>query len=179
MAPHVLRAASRRRLWELHKSFHCSIIGTCLSTSELRKVLSRVGIRTDDQSDHELHGQGVSLSSQSDSAGKLLNKLLDERHHLAVKKYSRARTEDDVCSLWLTDVKAGDIPGAYWATMTHSETSRGRRSATCTCFLIWLARRIGQTSGSFKNSKTKIHNFAKKSNGSRARSTKKLLGAIP
>ena len=98
MAPHVLRAASRRRLWELHKSFHCSIIGTCLSTSELRKVLSRVGIRTDDQSDHELHGQGVSLSSQSDSAGKLLNKLLDERHHLAVKKYSRCLASRQVTS---------------------------------------------------------------------------------
>ena len=48
---------------------------------------------------------------------------MDERHHLAVKKYSRARTEDEVRGQWLTDVKAGDIPGAYWATMTHPETS--------------------------------------------------------
>jgi hypothetical protein len=52
----LLRPAARRRLWELHKSLRCSIIGTCLSTSELRKVLTRVGIRTADKSDHELDG---------------------------------------------------------------------------------------------------------------------------
>ena len=114
---------ARRRLWELHKSLHCSIIGTCLSTSELRKLLTRAGIRTEDKSDHELHGQGVSLSAQSDSAGKLLNKLLDERHNLSVKKYGRAKTEEEVRKQWLEDVKAGDIPGAYWATMTHPETT--------------------------------------------------------
>ncbi len=117
------RPAARRRLWELHKSLHCSIIGTCLSTTELRKLLTRAGIRTEDKSDHELHGQGVSLSAQSDSAGKLLNKLLDERHNLSVKKYGRAKTEEEVRKQWLEDVKAGDIPGAYWATMTHPETT--------------------------------------------------------
>jgi hypothetical protein len=32
----------RRRLWELSGNFHCSIIGTCLTTAELRHILTKI-----------------------------------------------------------------------------------------------------------------------------------------
>ena len=36
---------SRRRtaIWDMHHSMHCSIIGTCLSTSEIRRLLVKLG----------------------------------------------------------------------------------------------------------------------------------------
>jgi len=33
----------RTRIWELGSNLHCSIIGTCLSTAELRHVLVQIG----------------------------------------------------------------------------------------------------------------------------------------
>jgi hypothetical protein len=46
----------RRRIWEIGGNFHCSIIGTCMTTAELRHVLvhTQVG-RCHKEPDHELH----------------------------------------------------------------------------------------------------------------------------
>jgi len=56
--------ASRRRtaIWDMHHSMHCSIIGTCLSTSEIRRLLIKLGVHgAESASDHDLHKQGVTL----------------------------------------------------------------------------------------------------------------------
>jgi hypothetical protein len=111
--------ARRTKIWELSKHLHCSIIGTCLSTGELRQVLGKTNFVCDGASDHDLHGQGVRLAGQHDGAGKLLHKTLDKRHRLAIKQFEKAKTEQEVRALWRDAVKRGDIPGAYWAAFTH------------------------------------------------------------
>lgn len=71
----------RLRIWDIAATFHCSIIGTCLTTGELRQILIKAG--QDDArsaSDHTLHGRGVRLAGQRNQAAKLLNKALDKRH---------------------------------------------------------------------------------------------------
>jgi hypothetical protein len=109
----------RKRIWDLPGHYHCSIVGTCLSTAELRKLLTKLGMAAAGDSDHDLHGRGVSLASRQDMAGKLLNKALDERHAVTVKRYGRAKTAAELQTLWREDVKSGDIPGGYWAALTH------------------------------------------------------------
>ncbi|HEX2890725.1 hypothetical protein, partial [Vineibacter terrae] len=113
----------RTKIWELSKHLHCSIVGTCLSAAELRQILVRAGVACDGKTDHELHGQGVLLAGQRDGAGKLLHKALDRRHRLAISQLEKARTEDEVRGLWRDAVKRGDIPGAYWAALTHPATT--------------------------------------------------------
>jgi hypothetical protein len=118
------RASPRRtKIWELSKHLHCSIIGTCLSTSELRQILSKTNFVCDGASDHELHGQGVRLAGQHDGAGKLLHKTLDKRHRLAISRLEKVKTAEEVRALWRDAVKRGDIPGAYWAVFTHPATT--------------------------------------------------------
>jgi hypothetical protein len=34
----------RRRIWELSNYLHCSVIGTCLTTAELRQILIRMAV---------------------------------------------------------------------------------------------------------------------------------------
>jgi hypothetical protein len=114
----------RTRLWEFSTNLHCSIIGTCLSTAELRQLLRKVGLAPPDSTDHNLHGAAVSLAARHDKASKLLNKALDERHRIAVHQFARINTEEAVRSLWRDFVKRGEIPGAYWATLTHPATTR-------------------------------------------------------
>jgi len=114
----------RSRLWDLSSTLHCSIIGTCLSTAELRQIVSKTkGSELKELSDHEIHGEGVRMAGRHDGAGKLLNKALDKRHQAVLNRFAKAETLRDVEALWDEAKRAGDIPGAYWAVLSHPATS--------------------------------------------------------
>ena len=118
-------ASTRRtKIWEFSQNLHCSIIGTCLSTGELRQTLTRLGLAQSDWTDHDLHHKAVSLAAKHDQAAKLLHKALDRRHKLPISQFGKARTEADLTALWRDAVKRGDIPGAYWAVLTHPATTQ-------------------------------------------------------
>jgi hypothetical protein len=113
----------RTRIWELGNSLHCSIIGTCLSTAELRHVLVQLevsGMQT--ANEHDLHSFGVGLASKRELGAKLLQKALDRRHERAIKMFAAAKDTETVRSLWKDALNKGDIPGAYWAVVTHPQT---------------------------------------------------------
>lgn len=114
----------RLRIWDIAATFHCSIIGTCLTTGELRQVLIKAG--QDDArsaSDHTLHGRGVRLAGQRDQAAKLLNKALDKRHETSVKRLPRQAGEEELRAIWRECFDRGDIAGPYWALMSHPASS--------------------------------------------------------
>ena len=118
----MLAAPARRRsrIWELSPSLHCSIIGTCLATRELRHLVGRTtGRDVGELDEHEIHGEAVRLAGRHDDGGKLLQKALDKRHHAALARFTQAKTVDAVASLWDEAKRAGEIPGAYWATLSH------------------------------------------------------------
>lgn len=115
--------ARRTRIWELSNHLHCSIVGTCLSTAELRQILAKTGPAGDGCSEHDLHRRGVTLASQRDGAGKLLHKALDRKHRTAIARFDKASTVDELRGEWRDAVKRGDVPGGYWAAMTHPAAS--------------------------------------------------------
>ena len=115
--------ARRTRIWELSNHLHCSIVGTCLSTAELRQVAAKTGPAVDGSSEHDLHRRGVTLAGQRDGAAKLLHKALDRKHRAAIARFDKAGTVDEVRAEWREAVKRGDVPGAYWAAMTHPAAS--------------------------------------------------------
>ncbi len=117
--------AQKLKTWDLAPMFHCSIVGTCLTTSELRQVLAKVGdIDAKVASEHALHSRGVRAASQRDVAGKLLNKALDRRHERILKQFSRLSTSSEIRAQWNLAVDEGDISGAYWAVMSHPASDR-------------------------------------------------------
>ncbi|MFK0164901.1 DUF2325 domain-containing protein [Rhizobium sp. NPDC090279] len=115
----------RLKTWELAPMFHCSIVGTCLTTTELRQVLAKVGdIDTKTATDHALHSRGVRAAGQRDIAAKLLNKALDRRHERILKQFSKLSTPVEIKAQWDRAVDDGDISGAYWAVMSHPASGR-------------------------------------------------------
>ena len=58
---HAAPVPNRIRLSELDSQLHCSIIGTCLSTAELRKLMLADGARTG-ATDLEIHHEAVRLA---------------------------------------------------------------------------------------------------------------------
>jgi hypothetical protein len=114
----------RTRIWDLHHSLYCSIIGTCLTTAELRAILVRLdahGAHTAD--DHNIHQLGVKLVSGPQAGAKHLQKALDRRHKVTLNQCAKAKDAAAVAAFWDDAVKRGDIPGAYWAVLTHPATT--------------------------------------------------------
>jgi Uncharacterized protein conserved in bacteria (DUF2325) len=116
--------ARRTRIWEFDASLHCSIVGTCLTTTELRHVLDKLKMGAT-ASDHELHALGVSLAGRRQAGAKFLQKALDRRHRVAVTRYSKAKDLVALAALWAESLKQGDIPGSYWAVLTHPLATEG------------------------------------------------------
>lgn len=111
---------SRRRLDEVPAKWHCSIVGTCLTLTDLRKIVRKARFNLpEDADDYRLHGAVVQNASQSVMLAKMLTKHLDRRFSAAITRFGRAESEDDLARLWDEAVRSGDVPGAYWALMTH------------------------------------------------------------
>ncbi len=121
----VISGAGRRHLWDLAPSLHCSVIGTCLTTAELRQLFVKLDVvDARSASDHALHSRAVSSSGANDLSGKMLQKALDKRHETAIKRFAKAKATGEVRALWQDALERGDIPGAYWAVLTHPATDR-------------------------------------------------------
>jgi hypothetical protein len=114
----------RRRIWDFSTHLHCSIIGTCLSTSELRHLLSKLGLKeATTASEHDVHASGVLIASRRHGGAKLLHKALDRRHRLSINQFDKAKTTEEVRASWKEAMQRGEIPGAYWAALTHPATN--------------------------------------------------------
>jgi len=122
--PNATAVRQRRKLWEFSSHLHCSIVGTCLSTAELRKIVTKCqGLSLKDLSDLTTHEAAVKVAAHHDAAGRLLHKALDRRHEASIKRFNKAQDTHAVRLLWDEALRSGDIPGAYWALLTHWETT--------------------------------------------------------
>lgn len=113
--------AKRSRLMDLDANVHCSIVGTCLPTAELRRLIPRHAPQLDRKhaTDLQIHHTAVELSTAGGVVAKELNKALDTRHALTIKQFRAANDEHALKRLWQEALTSGNVPGAYWALMTH------------------------------------------------------------
>ena len=122
--PAVVAAKRRAQIRDLHHSLHCSIVGTCLTTGELRRLLIRLNMKSAETlDDHGLHQLGVMLASGPSIGAKQLQKTLDRKHKLALNHFAKAKDSASVEALWDEALKNGDIPGGYWSVLTHPATT--------------------------------------------------------
>ena len=78
-------------------NLHCSIIGTCLSTAELRHILIKLGRQeAATASEHDLHASGVVIAGQRYEGAKLLHKALDRRHRVSINRFDKAKAAEEV-----------------------------------------------------------------------------------
>lgn len=117
--PTEVEPKGRARLQQLHSHMHCSIVGTCLSTAELRKIVAKLSdLDAAHASDLEIHHEAVSVASDK-LGGKALTKALDKRHEGVIQIFAKAKDPETLAALWKQALQSGAIPGAYWALMSH------------------------------------------------------------
>ena len=111
----------RRKIWEVTGGWHCSVVGTCLTLLDLRTLARKLSVKTkpDYSRDYQLHGFFAQEAGIYDKPGKLLNKLLDKRHAAAIRKTRSLKCENKLRNFWNSALETGDIPGPYWAILSH------------------------------------------------------------
>ena len=111
----------RRKIWEVTGGWHCSVVGTCLTLLDLRTLARKLSVKTkpDYSRDYQLHGFFAQEAGIYDKPGKLLNKLLDKRHAASIRKTRSLKCENKLRNFWNSALETGDIPGPYWAILSH------------------------------------------------------------
>ncbi len=116
--------AGRRKIWDLSDGWHCSIVGTCLSLRDLRALGRKLALEPKPgfPVDYQLHGHFVGHAATRNKTSKFLNSLLDRKHASAIRRLTKASSPDDLTRAWEEALEAGDIPGPFWALMSHPDT---------------------------------------------------------
>lgn len=117
------RSERQRRLciWEINPAWHCSLIGTCLTLNDLRSLARKYGFKGihGQHTDYYLHGHFVREVEKKSRISKSINKLLDRKHASAIKRFKQASSTDELVTAWNDAYQIGDIPGPYWAILSH------------------------------------------------------------
>ncbi|MBN2529497.1 MAG: DUF2325 domain-containing protein [Deltaproteobacteria bacterium] len=99
---------------------HCSILGTCLTIGDLKRIVNRLGLEVDNETtDYELHSVFVNAVATRNQISRLVDKLLEKKHQRTLRVFRRCDTETELKLLWQQEVVSGDVKGAYWALMSH------------------------------------------------------------
>jgi hypothetical protein len=119
--PRPTPATQRKKLWELDRYYHCSVIGTCLTLAELRQIQRRLGgVVHALNSDYDVHRVFVSAVREATAAGRLIHKFLDRKYKPAIQQLGKARTAEEFTAYWDTALASGEVAGAYWALITQA-----------------------------------------------------------
>ncbi|GEO41236.1 hypothetical protein SAE02_53840 [Skermanella aerolata] len=113
-------ARSRRKLWEVPSHLHCSVIGTCLSMDDLRKLTRKGGMRiSDDATDYCVHSYFVREAGTETKLARMLHKMLDDKHAVDIKRFSAVASDAAAIeALWEKAMDNGRVAGAYWAVLS-------------------------------------------------------------
>ena len=122
---HLMIIKRRKRIWELSSAWHCTVVGTCLTLADLRSFARKLNVHTVPgySVDYQLHGLFVKEAEHDNKPGKMLNKLLDKRHALSIRKVRAMKEEYELRDFWAKSLDDGDIPGPYWAILSHPSNS--------------------------------------------------------
>ena len=113
-------ASSRRKLWDIPEHFHCSIIGTCLTLDETRKIITRAGFQVNRSTpDYFIHGTAVNSAHLKTHVSGMIQKTLEAKFSREIENFLGITTEQGLQDAWKNAVDRGHIAGEYWAIMTH------------------------------------------------------------
>ncbi len=106
------------KLWQLDHNYHCSIIGTCLTMAEVKKILKQLRVGMHGYSAYELHSTIVAIIADNAFPSKKVQTYLDKKFKAVVQNI-RKMTAPEIMGFWKAALYSGDMIGAFWAVMMH------------------------------------------------------------
>jgi Uncharacterized protein conserved in bacteria (DUF2325) len=122
--PRARSARKRLKTWEIPPSWLCSIVGTCLTPSDVDRILRRAGVRFHDGAQaYDVHGFMVARASEQGRVGREINKALDDKYAAILRKIGGEDDQGRLAALWNDLCMRGLVAGAYWAIMSHAHVA--------------------------------------------------------
>ena len=125
------QGSRRRRVWELSQASHCPLVGVTLPLNALRRLVERVTGGRLLHDDYDIHVGAVSECALRNPLSEALQKELERRYAADVARFRAARTTQEVGELWAQAVAAGNVPGAFWAGLTHARCTPELEQQMC------------------------------------------------
>lgn len=119
----ITPGSRRLRIWELPPGLHCSIIGVCIPIDSLRRLVAKFYGGPCIVGDYEKHSAVVRACASREPLIDLVQRELDTRYQIAIKRFQAAKSDDAIAALWdaavLGNEGAVGLAGALWASLTH------------------------------------------------------------
>ncbi|CAN7223164.1 DUF2325 domain-containing protein [Massilia sp. LjRoot122] len=125
------QGSRRRRVWELSQTSHCPLVGVALPLNALRRLVERVTGGKLLHDDYDIHVGAVSECALRNPLSEALQKEFERRYAGDVARFRAARTTQEVGALWDRAVAAGNVPGAFWAGLTHARCTPDLEQRMC------------------------------------------------
>ncbi len=109
----------RRRLWDLPRHTHCSVVGVCLPLHVLCTQVNKALGGQAMADDYEIHVGAVAECACKNKLSVALQKVLEQRYAKAIVRFKPAKIARELAQLWTIAVEDGDLAGAFWAVLTH------------------------------------------------------------
>lgn len=115
------RGSARRKLWELSGSAACPVTGVCLCFTDLYKLARKAGLPVAGCAEYDVHVQVVGECRRRSDMAERVQRLLDERYALHIKKaHQTIKTTEDLAHWWDQSCLSSDWAGVFWAVLTHA-----------------------------------------------------------
>lgn len=124
-------ASRRRRIWELGPACHCPLIGVGLPLDGLRKLVGKALGGAVLADDYHVHVGAVTECGARNRLSQALQKELERRYASVVKRFHAAKTAQQLGQLWRAAMIEGDVPGAFWAGLTHARCDGALEEQMC------------------------------------------------
>jgi hypothetical protein len=117
-------AKKRLKIWQIPSGWLCSVVGTCLSSSDVERIVRRCGLAFPDGVEtYDIHGFMVARASERGRVAREITRTLDDRHAAILRQVGAERDQARLAALWDDLCGRGLIAGAYWAIMSHSHVA--------------------------------------------------------
>ncbi|MCE3262863.1 MAG: hypothetical protein K0R43_1942 [Pseudoduganella sp.] len=129
--PAAAEPLRRRRIWDLPHTCHCPLVGVGLPLGVLRKIVTKAVGGKVLADDYEVHVGAVSECGQRNRIAEAVQKELERRYAAVVQRFRGARDAAALEALWLAAVASGDVPGPFWAGLSHPHCTLELQERMC------------------------------------------------
>ena len=113
----------RRKIWQIDRSCHDSLIGTCLSLRELEGLCRKLKISVENPAKDAVLRSLVGIAGEPSAAARRLHKLWIVNTGTPSFASPAAHSTAALETLWKEAASTDELAGAYWALATHPHAS--------------------------------------------------------
>ena len=87
-------AKKRLKIWQIRSGWLCSVVGTCLTASDVERIVRRCGLSfPDDTQTYDIHGFMVARASERGPVAREITRTLDDKHAAILRKVGAERDQ--------------------------------------------------------------------------------------